>query len=130
MPSKRPISCGIGEKPVKTPFVLVFAVVAVTILTALMACGQTADPAAAPSEGVAPAAGPSEAAKPLSIQYELRGLPPIKPRRPKDADTLPESVRMLTPTYHKAYRLLPDGPWARKYIALRRGDRIGGLGRA
>ena len=109
------------KETIKTPFVLVFAVVAVTILTALMACGQTADPAAAPSEGVAPAAGPSEAVQASVDPVDEAARTPADQAETaqEDADTLPESVRMLTPAYHQAYRLLPDGPWARKYIALR-----------
>ena len=36
-----------------------------------------------------------------------------------EMNRLPESVRMLTSVYHDTFRLLPDGPWARKFLALR-----------
>ncbi len=36
-----------------------------------------------------------------------------------ETNWLPESVRMLAPVYHDTFRLLPDGPWARKFLALR-----------
>ena len=72
------------------------------VLVGAMACQEATDPAA-PSDGVESAAGPSGAAQ-VSANSE---------------EDLPESVRMLAPTYHEAYRLLPDGPWARKYMALR-----------
>ena len=36
-----------------------------------------------------------------------------------EANWIPESVRMLSPEYHDAFRLLPDGPWARKFLALK-----------
>lgn len=70
----------------------------VAMLTVAMACGQTTDPATEPSTAVEPAAAQAS-------------VDPV--------DELPESVRMLAPEYHEAYRLLPDGPWARRYIALR-----------
>ena len=68
------------------------------VLVVAMACQQNADQATEPSKEV-------EAA---SAQASV-----------DPADALPESVRMLAPEYHKAYRLFPDGPWARKYITLR-----------
>ena len=70
----------------------------VAMLVVAMACGQTTDPATEPSTAAEPAAAQAS-------------VDPV--------DDLPESVRMLAPAYHEAYRLLPDGPWARKYIALR-----------
>ena len=93
----------------------------VALLVVAMACGRNADPATAPSEGVAPAAGPSEAAQASVDPVDEAARTPADQAETaqEDADTLPESVRMLTPAYHQAYRLLPDGPWARKYIALR-----------
>lgn len=36
---------------------------------------------------------------------------------PEGIESLPQGVRILSPAYHEAYRLLPNGPWARKYIA-------------
>ncbi len=68
------------------------------VLVVAIACGQTTDPATEPGKEVEAAAAQAS----------------IDP-----ADELPESVLMLAPEYHEAYRLLPDGPWARKYIALR-----------
>ena len=70
----------------------------VALLVVAMGCGQTTDPATKPSKEAEPAAAQAS-------------VDPV--------DDLPESVRMLAPAYHEAYRLLPDGPWARKYIALR-----------
>ena len=86
------------------------------VLVVAMACQQTTDPATEPGKEAEPAAAQAsvdpvdEAARTPADQAETAQ---------EDADTLPESVRMLTPAYHQAYRLLPDGPWARKYIALR-----------
>ena len=93
----------------------------VALLVVAMACGRNADPVTAPSEGVAPAAGPSEAAQASVDPVDEAARTPADQAETaqEDADTLPESVRMLTPAYNQAYRLLPDGPWARKYIALR-----------
>ena len=70
----------------------------IIVLVVAMACQQTTDPATEPGKEVEAAAAQA----------------PVDP-----ADDLPESVRMLAPEYHQAYRLLPDGPWARKYIAFR-----------
>ncbi len=70
----------------------------IILLVVAMACQQTTDPATEPGKEVEAAAAQA----------------PVDP-----ADDLPESVRMLAPEYHQAYRLLPDGPWVRKYIALR-----------
>ena len=67
------------------------------VLVVGMACGQNADQTTEPNKDVEPAATQAS-------------VDPV--------DDLPESVRMLAPAYHEAYRLLPDGPWARKYIAL------------
>ena len=67
------------------------------VLMVAIACGQTTNPATEPSKDVEPAAAQA----------------PVDP-----VDDLPESVRMLAPAYHEAYRLLPDGPWARRYMAL------------
>lgn len=70
----------------------------VAVLVVGMACGQSADLATESSEEVEAAAAQAS----------------VDP-----GDDLPESVRMLAPAYHEAYRLFPDGVWARKYIALR-----------
>ena len=85
----------------------------VALLVVAMACGQNADPATAPSEGV------ESAAAQASVDPVDEAEPAQAETAQEDVDALPESVRMLGPEYHEAYRLLPDGPWARKYIALR-----------
>ena len=85
----------------------------VALLVVAMACGQNADPATAPSEGV------ESAAAQASVDPVDEAEPAQAETAQEDVDALPESVRMLGPEYHEAYRLLPDGPWAHKYIALR-----------
>ena len=35
----------------------------------------------------------------------------------ENAESLPPFVQILSPEYHAAYRLLPDGPWARESIS-------------
>ena len=81
------------QRIINIRFIFILAVLVVAI-----ACGQNADQATEPSKEVEAAAAQAS----------------VDP-----ADALPESVRMLAPEYHKAYRLFPDGPWARKYITLR-----------
>ena len=41
----------------------------------------------------------------------------VEPAAGSDQESLPPFVQILSPEYQAAYRLLPDGPWAKEYIA-------------
>ena len=81
----------------KTTFTAVATVAAMTILSFAVGCGRASDPAAAPTQTASPSPVPSEAAA--------------------QAPPLPPAVQILSPEYQEAYRLLPEGEWARKFYA-------------
>ena len=67
----------------------------------------------APIEGSAPAA--SATPTPVPSPAPTATVEPVTGS--EDTDSLPPFVRILSPEYHEAYRLLPDGPWARESIS-------------
>ena len=88
--------------------------IAVFVLAVLTACSESPKSSLdAPTERSAPAASSAPTSVPASS--------PTVAAEPttdfEDADSLPQYVQILSPEYHEAYRLLPDGPWARESIS-------------
>ena len=75
-----------------------------------MACQQTADPAAPPVATAEPQ--PTET---LTAQETPAA---VVATSSADASSLPSGIQILPPAYQEAFRLLPDGEWARKLYAL------------
>ena len=95
----------------KATFAVIGAVAATTMLAFAFGCSRTDDPAAAPAEAaVSPAAG---AAAPQAAA----SLSPVPSGYAAQATSLPPAIQILSPEYQEAYRLLPDGEWARKFHA-------------
>ena len=80
------------------------------VLVVAMACQQTADPAAPPVATAEPQ--PTET---LTAQETPAA---VVATSSADASSLPSGIQILPPAYQEAFRLLPDGEWARKLYAL------------
>ena len=80
------------------------------VLVVAMACQQTADPAAPPVATAEPQ--PTET---LTVQETPAA---VVATSSADASSLPSGIQILPPAYQEAFRLLPDGEWARKLYAL------------
>ena len=80
------------------------------VLVVAMACQQTADPAAPPVATAEPQ--PTET---LTVQETPAA---VVATSIDAASSLPPAIQILSPAYQEAFRLLPDGEWARKLYAL------------
>ena len=80
------------------------------VLVVAMACQQSA----------APAAPPVATAKPQPTETLTAQETPaaVVATSIDAASSLPPSIQILSPAYQEAFRLLPDGEWARKLYAL------------
>ena len=93
---------------------LIVPMTAVFSLLVFTACSESPRSGIdAPIEGSAPAA--SATPTPVPSPAPTATVEPVTGS--EDADSLPQFVQILSPEYHEAYRLLPDGPWARESIS-------------
>ena len=90
-------------KGIRFFFILVVLVVA-------MACQQTADPAAPPVATAEPQPTETLTAQETPAAVVATSI--------DAASSLPPAIQILSPAYQEAFRLLPDGEWARKLYAL------------
>ena len=86
----------------------------VAALVAVMACGQTANPAAPPASTAEP--------QPTVTPPPQETPTAVGATGSDDMSTLPPAVQILSTEYQEAFRLLPDGEWARKYYAIQFDD--------
>ena len=102
----------------KTSFI---AVVTAVLLAAALACGSTTPAAspAPPTANAAPAATQTTPETPAAdASPEQTDSPsPVPSGAPADSSPLPPAIQILSPEYQEAYRLLPDGEWAQRFIA-------------
>ena len=80
------------------------------VLVVAMACQQSATPAAPPVATAEPQ--PTET---LTVQETPAA---VVATSIDAASSLPPAIQILSPAYQEAFRLLPDGEWARKLYAL------------
>ena len=80
------------------------------VLVVAMACQQSAAPAAPPVATAEPQ--PTET---LTVQETPAA---VVATSIDAASSLPPAIQILSPAYQEAFRLLPDGEWARKLYAL------------
>ena len=93
---------------------LTVPMIAVLALVVFAACSESPKSSLdAPIEGSAPAA--SATPTPVPSPAPTATVEPVTGS--EDTDSLPQFVQILSPEYHEAYRLLPDGPWARESIS-------------
>ena len=102
-----------GIKDIRIIFIVAVVVVAV-------ACQQTTDPPMEASTEAEPAAPPVAAAEPQPTETLPAQETPtaVGATSSADASSLPSGIQVLSPAYQEAFRLLPDGEWARKLYAL------------
>ena len=102
----------------KTSFI---AVVIAAVAAAALACGSTTPAAspASPTANAAPAAAQTATETPAAdASPEQTASPsPVPSGAPADSSPLPPAIQILSPEYQEAYRLLPDGEWAQRFIA-------------
>ena len=80
------------------------------VLVVAMACQQTADPAAPPVATAEPQPTETLTAQETPAAVVATSI--------DAASSLPPAIQILSPAYQEAFRLLPDGEWARKLYAL------------
>lgn len=102
----------------KTSFI---AVVIAAVAAAALACGSTT-PAASPASPTANAAPAETQTTPetpaADASPEQTASPsPVPSGAPADSSPLPPAIQILSPEYQEAYRLVPDGEWAQRFIA-------------
>ena len=97
------------------------AVVIAAVAAAALACGSTTPAAspASPTANAAPAAAQTTPETPAAdASPEQTASPsPVPSGAPADSSPLPPAIQILSPEYQEAYRLLPDGEWAQRFIA-------------
>lgn len=102
----------------KTSFI---AVMIAAVAAAALACGSTTPAAspASPTANAAPAAAQTTPETPAAdASPEKTDSPsPVPSGAPADSSSLPPAIQILSPEYQEAYRLLPDGEWAQRFIA-------------
>ena len=76
------------------------------IIVGVLGCAQAPVPAAWSGDALA------GTATPVIVDTSHAATPTAGPA---DGPPLPPSVQILSPKYQEAYRLLPDGPWAKRY---------------
>ena len=106
---------------------IVFAALSTIIIAAVaaaaLACGRASDPAAAPTQtDVSPVPSPAAVQTATETPAADASPEPTDPPSPvpsggADSSTLPPAIQILSPAYQEAYRLLPDGEWAQRFIA-------------
>ena len=80
------------------------------VLVVAMACQQSADPAAPPVATAEPQPTETLTAQETPAAVVATSI--------DAASSLPPAIQILSPAYQEAFRLLPDGEWARKLYAL------------
>ena len=92
---------------------LTVPITAVLALVVLVGCSDSPRPSLnAPNEQ----SGTEASATPTSVPSPSPTAT-VEPTADSDEESLPPFAQILSPEYQEAYRLLPDGPWAKKYIA-------------
>ncbi len=102
----------------KTSFI---AVVTAVLLAAALACGSTTPAAspASPTANAAPAAAQTTPETPAADASPEQTVSPspVPSGGAADSSPLPPAIQILSPEYQEAYRLVPDGEWAQRFIA-------------
>ncbi|MXY44429.1 MAG: hypothetical protein F4Y50_10350 [Dehalococcoidia bacterium] len=92
---------------------LTVPITAVLALVVLVGCSESPRPSVnAPNEQ----SGTEASASPTSVPSPSPTAT-VEPTADSDEESLPPFVQILSPEYQDAYRLLPEGPWAKEYIA-------------
>lgn len=102
----------------KTSFI---AVMIAAVAAAALACGSTTPAAspASPTANAAPAAAQTTPETPAADASPEQTVSPspVPSGGAADSSPLPPAIQILSPEYQEAYRLLPDGEWAQRFIA-------------
>ena len=98
------------QRIINIRFIFIMAAAGFAMLVVATACGQTADPSAPPVATAEP--------QPTETLPAQETPTTVGATSSDDASSLPPGIQMLSPAYQEAFRLLPDGSWARKLYAL------------